>query len=501
MDWGPPATSNEDLSRGRRDPSPASLTLAMPTCIPPRRARVVPILLALTCAAAGPVRAQPPSPIVASGKGVLEKLSPTDGESLSLEIQMRNGTAGPVRVTRAESFLACQGGWMNSLGETIAKEGKFFGNDPVLTPGEYSFEFAYRHSTPISHYLLALQLTRPGHPSHDYLLQVPFVRRGFAAPQPLRVASPAFVALQEPIEVFKLATGEVWLPIIGQVVNTSGKPLTLKTWKIRVKDSAGKATLDRDLSKVFRVEGSTQSINEFLFAFVLPDGFRKGTLQIDAEADLGGGRRVSLARTAEVERIEPHPVRSPVEGRWHWGNGPGELQFHTHYHFPEQRYAYDLRMLGGARRATFSGDSGKNESYFCWDKPIHCAEDGTVTTVIDDVPDNFGRKANPANKAGRNACVLVEHAGNRFSGYYHLRQGSATVKVGQRVKAGDVLGRVGNAGISSEPHLHFDTMGYDRTGRLRNIPVRIEGLKSPDGKPADGGVPKGGVEYVAGAGK
>ncbi len=473
----------------------------MSSLISSLRGRVAPILIALTCAPAVAARAQPPSPIVAVGKGALETVSPVDGESLSVEIQMRNGTAGPVRVARAEAFLACQGGWMaTSLGESIAKGGKFFGNDPVLTPGEYSYEFHFGHSTPVSHYLLALQLTRPGRPPHDYLFQVPFVRRGFAAPQPLRVAAPAFVTLQEPIEVFPLATGELWLPIIGQIINTSGNPLTLKAWRIRLKDTAGKAVMDRDLSKVFRVEGSKESINEFLFAFALPVGFRKGTLRIDAEADLGGGRRVPLAHTAEVERIEPHPVRSPVEGRWSWGNGPGELRFHTHFHYPEQRYAYDLGVLGDGR-GTSRGDPNRNESYFCWDKPIHCAEDGKVMVVIDDVPDNSGHKANPANKPVRNACVLVEHAGDHFSGYYHLRKGSATVKVGQRVKAGDVLGRVGNAGSSSEPHLHFDYMGYDRTGRLRNIPVRVEGLKFPDGKPADRGVPKGGMEYVAGPGK
>lgn len=194
-------------------------------------------------------------------------------------------------------------------------------------------------------------------------------------------------------------------------------------------------------------------------------------------------------------------IRSPVEGRWSWGNGPGQLEFHTHYHFPEQRYCYDLGIRGGARRETSSGDPNRNESYFSWDKPIHCVEDGRVTVVVDDVPDNFGHRANPANNPSRNACVVVEHAGNHFSIYVHVRKGSATVKVGQTVKAGDVVGRVGNAGSSSEPHLHFGYLGLDRTGRFRNVPVRIEGLKTVDGKPADGGVPRGSVEYVAGASK
>lgn len=458
-------------------------------------------LLASIALAATAASAQAPSPIAASGTGVLERVSPVDGETLSVEVRMRNGTGGPVRVTRAETFLACQGGWMTSSGETIAREGKFFGNDPVLTPGHYSYEFFYKYSMPISHYVLALQLARPGHPPHDYLLQVPFVRRGFAAPRPLLATAPVFVGLQEPIEVFPLASGETWLPIVGQLVNASGHPLTLRKWAIRVKDGAGKVVLDRDLTTAYRLEGSKESLNEFLFGFALPAEFRRGTLQIDADVDLGGGRRRSIAHTAEVERVEPHPIRPPVAGRWRWGNGPGELRFHTHYHYPEQRYAYDLGVVGGPRRATSGGDPNRNESYFCWDKPIHCAEDGRVMAVVDDVPDNSGHTANPKNEPVRNSCVLVEHAGGHFSGYYHLRQGSATVKVGQSVKAGDVLGRVGNAGASSEPHLHFDYMGYDRTGRLRNIPVRVEGLKTPDGKPADGGVPKGSVEYVAAPGR
>lgn len=469
---------------------------------PIRRVRTALVAVALACAAACPARSQGPSPITAFGKGVLKSLSPVDGEALGLEIQMRNAGGGPVRVARAETFLACQGGWAYSMGETIGKEGKFFGNEPVMTPGEYSYEFAYRHSTPISHYILAVKLERPGRPAHDYLLQVPFVRPGFAAPRPLQASAPAFVALQEPIEVFALADGVVWLPIVGQVVNASGMPMTLKKYRLRVLDAAGKAALDRDVTSAFAFRGRKESINEFLLAFELPKEFRKGTLQIDAELDLGG-RRTPIARTAEVERIEPQPIRSPVGGRWSWGNGPGELEFHTHYHYPEQRYAYDLQVLGGAggRRGTYSGDRDRNESYFCWDKPIYCVEDGKVVTVVDDVPDNSGRKANPANEPARNACVWVEHAGNRFSSYYHLRKGSATVKVGQRVKAGDILGRVGNAGISSEPHLHFGYLALDRTGRYRNIPVRIEGLRTADGKPADGGVPRGRVEYVAGPGK
>ncbi|HEY2154258.1 MAG TPA: hypothetical protein VGH33_01415, partial [Isosphaeraceae bacterium] len=340
----------------------------MPGITPPRRAPII-LLAALACASRGTARGQ--SPISAVGQGVLKTLSPNEGESFGVEIQMRNGTNGPVRVARAEVFLACQGGWLASLGETIAKEGKFFGNPPVLGPGEYSYEFAYRYSTPISHYVLALQLAPPGRPPLDDLLQVPIVRPRFPAPPKLQASAPVFVGLQEPIEVFTLADGVTWLAIVGQVVNTSGKPLTLKKWHLFVKDGSGKAVLDRDLTAAYHIQASKESLNEFFFGFILPKEFRKGTLQIDAEVDLGG-RRVPVTRPADVERVEARAIRSPVEGRWSWGNGPGELRFHTHYHFPEQRNAYDLGIRGGAGRGTSSGDPNKNESYFCWDRPIRC---------------------------------------------------------------------------------------------------------------------------------
>jgi murein DD-endopeptidase MepM/ murein hydrolase activator NlpD len=43
----------------------------------------------------------------------------------------------------------------------------------------------------------------------------------------------------------------------------------------------------------------------------------------------------------------------------------------------------------------------------------------------------------------------------------HLRQNSLTVAPGQVIAAGDLLGRVGNSGNTSEPHLHVHAI---RTG-------------------------------------
>ena len=51
--------------------------------------------------------------------------------------------------------------------------------------------------------------------------------------------------------------------------------------------------------------------------------------------------------------------------------------------------------------------------------------------------------------------VILEIAPNVFALYGHLQLGSLTVKVGDTVKAGAPIARLGNSGPSSGPHLHF----------------------------------------------
>ncbi|MGH7448112.1 MAG: M23 family metallopeptidase, partial [Longimicrobiales bacterium] len=50
---------------------------------------------------------------------------------------------------------------------------------------------------------------------------------------------------------------------------------------------------------------------------------------------------------------------------------------------------------------------------------------------------------------------VVIDLGGRYAFYAHLIPGSLRVSVGDRVRRGQVIGRVGNSGNSTEPHLHF----------------------------------------------
>lgn len=54
--------------------------------------------------------------------------------------------------------------------------------------------------------------------------------------------------------------------------------------------------------------------------------------------------------------------------------------------------------------------------------------------------------------------VVVKIDGGHFAFYAHMQPGTPRVKVGDKVRTGQVLGLLGNTGNSDGPHLHFHIM-------------------------------------------
>src|SRR5208282_3566122 len=84
---------------------------------------------------------------------------------------------------------------------------------------------------------------------------------------------------------------------------------------------------------------------------------------------------------------------------------------------------------------------------------------GVVTQVGDGIPQNTpGAKSLAVpitlETIGGNH-VIMEIGNGLFAFYAHMQPGSLRVKVGDKVRRGQVLGLLGNSGNSSEPHLHF----------------------------------------------
>ena len=136
------------------------------------------------------------------------------------------------------------------------------------------------------------------------------------------------------------------------------------------------------------------------------------------------------------------------------------------------RYAYDFCPVNAAG-AMHEGDPARNESWIGFGAPVLATGDGIVVAASDGAEDNrrFDEAAiftTPMVLYGNH--IVIDHGNGEFSLFGHLKQGSLAVRVGDRVRAGQVIAAVGASGSANIPHLHYE---------LRNgNGIRVEGLPS-----------------------
>ncbi|HUK30933.1 MAG TPA: M23 family metallopeptidase [Candidatus Acidoferrum sp.] len=165
----------------------------------------------------------------------------------------------------------------------------------------------------------------------------------------------------------------------------------------------------------------------------------------------------------------------PLRGdNWVAANGPSNTSGHRRALIPvdgrswiSQRFAIDWVQLfpdGG----TSHGDKADNKNYRAYGQEALAVADGVVTETKDGIPQNVpgvNSRAVPITLETIGGNHVILDLGNGiFAFYAHLQPGSLRVKVGDKVKTGQVLGLVGNSGNSTEPHLHFDIC--DRSSML-----------------------------------
>lgn len=213
---------------------------------------------------------------------------------------------------------------------------------------------------------------------------------------------------------------------------------------------------------------------------------------------------------AAAPQGEPRPpveVDPPVTGRWTALNSPADKTPSHGTHVYGQTYAIDIV----ADPETGEGEPSarpafgwlwpffrRNRAFPAFGAPLLAVADATVVKASDGQRDHLSRNSllalvylmliegNVRSFVGVRRIVgnhvILDLGGGTYAAYAHVRRGSLQVKAGDTVRAGQRLGRVGNSGNTTEPHLHFQLMDGPDLDNARGVPFTWRGVGVPANK-------------------
>ena len=161
-------------------------------------------------------------------------------------------------------------------------------------------------------------------------------------------------------------------------------------------------------------------------------------------------------------------------GHYYVGQGGSATAINNHHADQSQRFALDIVALNGFGARADGLMPKELSDYEIFDHEVKSPCTGVAISIRDGIDDNRVFETNTDQPAGNHVILACGTARILLA---HLRKGSIAVAAGSIVSEGDTLGRVGNSGNSTEPHLHMHaylggTLDYNAG---QGVPMTFDG--------------------------
>ena len=142
----------------------------------------------------------------------------------------------------------------------------------------------------------------------------------------------------------------------------------------------------------------------------------------------------------------------PFNGEWLVSNGGRTAETNSHFKLinqgpQNQLFAYDFR-------SKTTGEEKTLEEFPVFGKEVISPADGIIVQVINGAIDVMPGERDRSVGVGN--AIIINHQNGEYSLLCHFKFNSIMVKVGDKVKQGEVLGLCGNTGNTTQPHIHFN---------------------------------------------
>jgi hypothetical protein len=159
----------------------------------------------------------------------------------------------------------------------------------------------------------------------------------------------------------------------------------------------------------------------------------------------------------------------PFTGTWLVSNGGRTSVTNNHFRPSDQGpqnqlYAYDFRMEN-------TGKETKLDDFPVFGMDVLTPGDGMIIQVIDGSIDVLPGERDRSVGVGN--AIIINHLNGEYSLLCHFKHNSIRVKVGQKVKQGNVMGLCGNTGNTTQPHIHFNLQDGPLMHKANALPAQF----------------------------